>query len=65
MSRNPACEGCTWQLAPGVIDGPYSRKPARNQLAIAVGKALLAAAVLASLSITIGFTLGYFTGATP
>jgi hypothetical protein len=21
----PACEGCTWKLAPGVVEGPFKR----------------------------------------
>lgn len=25
QGRKPACSGCSWQLAPGVIDGPYKR----------------------------------------
>lgn len=25
QGRKPACSGCSWQLAPGVVDGPYQR----------------------------------------
>ncbi len=32
QARTPRCPGCTWQLAPGTIDGPYfpkRRRPSR------------------------------------
>ena len=61
QSRKPACDGCTWQLAPGVIDGPHHRKPARKSWAATIGTALLAAALLASLALTIGLASGYLT----
>lgn len=25
QAKSPACSGCDWKLAPGVIDGPYRR----------------------------------------
>jgi hypothetical protein len=62
QSRKPACDGCTTQFAPGVIDGPYSRKRARSGYAAAIGKAVLAAAVLASLSLSLGLIVGYLVG---
>lgn len=67
QQRKPACVGCSWQmeLAPGVIDGPYSRKRADTGVAAFVVKALLVVALVASISLTIGFAAGYLTGAAP
>ncbi|OYZ03472.1 MAG: hypothetical protein B7Y42_00395 [Polaromonas sp. 28-63-22] len=61
QSRKPACDGCTTQFAPGVIDGPYSRKRPDTGVAAFVVKALLVAALVASISLTIGFAAGYLT----
>lgn len=65
QSRKPACEGCSSlpaQFAPGVIDGPHRRKRAGNPWVAAIGNALLAAAVLASLSLSLGLIVGYMAG---
>lgn len=61
QSRKAACDGCPTQFAPGVIDGPYNRKRLNSGLATFVGKALLVAALVASISLTIGFAAGYLT----
>jgi hypothetical protein len=68
--RNPACSGCTWRtdakiFAPGAIEGPFNRSHHRLAFSRAsrFGKMLLLVAFLAiafaSVSLVMGFALGY------
>ena len=62
QSRKPACQGCSWQFAPGVIDGPYrstTRWLTTERTALA-GRAALILVALVSLSAILGFATGYF-----
>lgn len=59
QSRTPACQGCRWKLAPGVIDGPY-RALRRHLTAARIGKAALMLAGLAALCAMLSFAVGYF-----
>lgn len=58
--RKPACQGCSWKLAPGVIDGPYRRRFLSAKRVAALGRALLFVAAVAALVATLGFAAGYF-----
>lgn len=63
QSRKPACSGCAWKpLAPGTVAGPYARQrrwPVLRGWLDRMALALLAVAVLAALSLTVGLLLGY------
>lgn len=57
----PACEGCTWKLAPGVVEGPFRRLKfawlRRNWWTVSVW--LFATVCVMSLVVVVGFGLGY------
>lgn len=59
--RNPSCKGCTWPLAPNVVEGPFKRQRfawfKRNQPRIVLW--LLVAAQLGWFALLVGFALGY------
>jgi hypothetical protein len=61
QSRKPACQGCNWSFAPGSIEGPFTRAQHRHALkwTSVFAKVVLALALLACLSVVLGFFLGY------
>ena len=61
QSHKPACKGCDWPFAPGAIEGPFTRAQHRHAFARAsiFAKVVLALALLASLSMVLGFAAGY------
>ena len=61
QAKTPACSGCHWQLAPGVVDGPYiSPKSLRiHALRMALLRCLLITVCLGMVCLVGGFGLGY------
>lgn len=62
QGRVPACPDCTWQLAPGVIDGPHQRHSRwyTSELAAFLRRHALVGVVMAALSVSLGFLAGHF-----
>ena len=68
QARTPRCAGCTWQLAPGTIDGPYFRRGRRARLwpsglprPQTVVVAALAVASAVALVVTLSAAAGYLS----